>query len=280
MQPLSQHLSNNIALSSAHASIGGRKGQNEDSVGYYSPADNLQVTKGACGIIADGVSSAEAGAQAAQFCVTEFIKDYFDTPDIWTVKKSAQKVLSSINRTLYSRSNEYLDSRGWVCTLSAIVIKSHTAHLFHIGDSRIYRIRGDRMECLTQDHITLQSKTNSCLSRAMGMDVHLDLDYRALAIEAQDLYLLTTDGVHDSLEPQTIQRIIQENKDLPACCEQLIKSAYDAGSSDNISCQLIRVDHLCRDSMNDLTDKLTKLPFPPPLEVGMKLDGFLVEEEI
>ena len=280
MQPLSKHLSNNVQLSSAHFSIGGRKGQNEDSVGYHLPVDNLQVTKGACGVIADGVSSAEAGAQAAEYCVTEFIKDYFDTPDIWTVKKSAQKVLSALNRTLYSRSNEYLDSRGWICTFSAIVIKSHTAHLFHIGDSRIYRIRGDRMECLTQDHIAPLSKSNSCLSRAMGMDVHLDLDYRALAIEEQDIYLLTTDGVHDSLDPQTMQRLVQQNKDLSSCCKQLIESAYEAGSNDNISCQLIRVDHLLRDNINDVADKLTKLPFPPPLDVGMKLDGFLVEEEI
>ena len=79
-----------------------------------------------------------------QYCVSEFINDYFDTPDIWTAKKSAQKVLTAINRALYSRSHEYLSTtRGYVCTLSVVVIKSRTAHLFHIGDSRIYLLRRD-----------------------------------------------------------------------------------------------------------------------------------------
>jgi len=274
------HLSSNIQLSSAHYSISGRKTDNEDCVSYCVPNDNLQLTKGACGVIADGVSSAEAGAAAAQYCVNEFIKDYFDTPDIWTVKKSAQKVLSAINRTLYSRSNEYLDSRGWVCTFSAIVIKSHTSHLFHIGDSRIYRIRGSRIECLTQDHIAPLSKSNSCLAKAMGMDTQLELDYRALAIEAGDTYLLTTDGVHDSIEPQAMLGLIQAEGGLQRRCETLVETAFEAGSTDNLSCQLIHVDTLCRDNMNDLTDKLTKLPFPPPLDAGMKIDGFLVQEEI
>ena len=274
------HLSSNVQLSNAHFSISGRKDHNQDSVGFGLPTENLQITKGSCGVIADGVSSAEAGAEAAQLCVSEFIKDYFDTPDIWTVKKSAQKVLSSINRTLYSRSNEYLDSRGWICTFSAIVIKSHTAHLFHIGDSRIYRIRGSRMECLTQDHITPLSKTNSCLSRAMGMDTQLDLDYRAVAIETDDIYFLSTDGVHDSLEAQTMQGIIHRSNTLEDTCQALVQTAYDAGSTDNLSCQLIRVDALLPDTMAELTDKLTQLPFPPPLDPGMTIDGFLVQEEI
>ncbi len=275
------HLSSEIRLSTAQQSITGRKARNEDCLGFFMPMGNLLTTKGACGMIADGVSTAEAGAEAAEYCVREFINDYFDTPDIWTVKKSAQKVLTSINRSLYARSHEYLSStRGFVCTFSVLVIKSHTAHLFHIGDSRIYRIRGDHMECLTTDHVTPLSQSSSCLSRAMGMDTHLDIDYRSVAIEPHDTFLLTTDGVHDTLQPRTIQTIIHKSDSLDEACETLITEAYNAGSTDNLSCQLIRVDQVVQESIDDLTDKLTALPFPPDLEPGMRIDDYEILSEL
>ncbi|MDP6968091.1 MAG: bifunctional protein-serine/threonine kinase/phosphatase [Gammaproteobacteria bacterium] len=274
------HLQSEIRLSQAHISQTGRKHRNEDCLGFFAPQDNLLTTKGACAIIADGVSSAEAGGEAADLCVTEFINDYFDTPDIWTVKKSAQKVLTAINRSLYSRSHEYLDSRGWLCTLSVLIIKSHTAHIFHIGDSRIYRIRDQHMECLTTDHLAPLSKSNSCLARAMGMDTRLDLDYRSLTAEPGDLFLLSTDGIHDYLDPQEVLAIIEQNKDLDLACELLAQTAFDAGSGDNLSCQLVRVDELIADHIDDLTDRLTTLPFPPDLSPGMTMDGYEILAEI
>ncbi|MCP4880896.1 MAG: bifunctional protein-serine/threonine kinase/phosphatase [Gammaproteobacteria bacterium] len=274
------HLQSEIKISQGRQSLAGRKAHNEDCLSFFFPQDNLFTTKGACAIIADGVSSAEAGGEAAELCVTEFINDYFDTPDIWTVKKSAQKVLTAINRSLYARSHDYLDTRGWLCTLSAIIMKSHTAHIFHVGDSRIYRIRDNHMECLTTDHVATLSKSKSCLSRAMGMDTKLDLDYRTLAMEQGDLFMLSTDGIHDSLSPQEIMAIIRQTSDLNTACEMMADAAFAAGSTDNISCQLIKVEELVEDHIDSLTERLTNLPFPPDLSVGMTMDGYKIIEEI
>ncbi len=274
-------LDTEIGLSSGQSSLIGRKARNEDCLGFLMPEGNLLTAKGACGLIADGVSTAEAGAEASQYCIHEFLNDYFDTPDIWTVKKSAQKVLTAINRALYSRSHEYLSTtRGYVCTLSVVVIKSRTAHLFHIGDSRIYLLRRDALELLTDDHVTPLSESNSCLSRAMGMDTHLEIDYRTVEIEEGDRFLLTTDGVHDSLQPALIKQIINDADTLDDACSTLTQAAYDAGSTDNLSCQIISVDRVEEHSMDELSERLTKLPFPPELEPGMKIDGFLIEKQL
>ncbi|MBY4676357.1 bifunctional protein-serine/threonine kinase/phosphatase [Marinobacterium arenosum] len=278
---MEMHLASDLRLSAAEQSVRGRKARNEDCLGFYQPDGNLLTTKGACAVIADGVSTAEAGAEAAQYAVQEFINDYFDTPDIWTVKTSAQKVLTAINRLLYARSHEYLStSRGHVCTLSVLVIKSRTAHLFHIGDSRIYLIRNNNLELLTDDHITQLSESNSCLSRAMGMDTHLEIDYRRVDIEEGDLFLLTTDGVHDYLEPSQLKQLALADDDLQAACQRLTDAAYRAGSGDNLSCQLVRVDQLTDHSLEEVTDRLTELPFPPELEPGLKIDGYLIEQEL
>ncbi|GGK70685.1 bifunctional protein-serine/threonine kinase/phosphatase [Amphritea balenae] len=275
------HINGEVRLTTGQYSETGRKQRNEDCLSFFMPLGNLLTTKGAVSLIADGVSTAEAGGEAAELCVREFINDYFDTPDIWTVKKSAQRVLTAINRNLYGKSHEFLSAeRGYICTLSIIIIKSHTAHLFHIGDSRIYRLRAGELELLTIDHITPLSESNSCLSRAMGMDTRLEIDYRKVAIEPGDVFLLSTDGVHDYLSPERKVEIINQAPDLHQACIDLTEAAHATGSPDNLSCQLVRIDSLPNESLNELTDKLTQLPFPPELSKGMKIDGYKVEREL
>ncbi|GGO76534.1 protein kinase [Marinobacterium nitratireducens] len=274
------HLDGDIHLSTAQVSEAGLKARNEDCLGFFMPVGNLLTTKGACALIADGVSTAEAGAEAAEYSVREFLADYFDSPDIWTVKKSAQKVLTAINRQLYARSHEYLStSRGHLCTLSVLILKSRTAHLFHIGDSRIYRLRAGSLECLTEDHLTRLNESSSCLSRALGMDTHLEIDYRTLPVETGDLFLLSTDGIHDFIAHDRLRQLAgQANAE--QACRDLVNEALQNGSHDNLSCQLVRVDRLSDETLDDLTDKLTALPFPPELMPGLKIDGYEVIAEL
>lgn len=274
------HLPADLKLTTAQISLTGLKSRNEDCLSFFMPVGNLLITKGACALIADGVSTAEAGAEAAEYAVREFINDYFDTPDIWTVKKSAQKVLTAINRTLYGRSHSYSEHRGHICTLSVLVLKSRTAHIFHIGDSRVYLIRRGKLELLTQDHLVPLSASNSCLSRAMGMDTHLDIDYRAVPMEEGDLFLLSTDGIHDFIEGHQLVDTCLHSASLDQACQSLTEQALANGSGDNLSCQLVKVDHLGSESLDDLTQKLTRLPFPPALQPGLKLDGYRVLEQL
>jgi serine/threonine protein phosphatase PrpC len=170
-----------LGLSVGQHSVAGCKAQNEDAIGIRIPNGKLLASKGAAAVIADGVSAAEAGREASETCVSNFLSDYFSTPDVWTVKKSAQQVLTALNRWLYGRGQGYGDNqKGYVTTMSTLVFKSHTAHMFHIGDSRIYRLRDGELEQLTKDHATPISDHQTYLTRAVGLDVRLDVDYRAV----------------------------------------------------------------------------------------------------
>src|SRR5207253_369310 len=79
---------------------------------------------------------------------------------------------------------------GYVCTLSAMVIKSTTAHLFHIGDSRIYRLSGSTLEQLTNDHRIVISSQQSYLGRALGVNPQIEIDYQMLRLEQGDIFVL------------------------------------------------------------------------------------------
>ncbi len=276
------HLSGGLNATVGQSTDKGPKLQNEDCLGIMIPEDPVLTIKGMVAVIADGVSSAEAGKEASETCVKNFINDYYSTPDSWTVKTSSQKVLTALNRWLYGQGQRFIDAhRGYISTLSILVVKSRMAHLFHIGDSRIYRLRGTEFEQLTQDHCARVSEDKAYLTRAMGMDLRLDVDYRTEAVEEGDLFFLSTDGVHDFLSTKDIKQTLQSaTGNFEAVCQQLIDMAKEAGSDDNLSCQVVRVDQLPDANSEDVYKKLSDLPFPPFLEKGMLIDGYRVLDEI
>lgn len=280
--PQATHLDGNLTLSVGQYSIAGRKSDNEDGIGIRIPEGNLLTTKGAAVVIADGVSAAEAGKEASQTAVTNFLTDYFSTPESWSVGKSAAQVLTALNRWLYSRGRSFSDNtKGYVTTFSAVVFKSQRAHLFHVGDSRIYLLRNGELRQVTKDHSIPVSEDHAYLSRALGLDVRLDVDYQAISLEPGDIFLLTTDGIHDTLEHTQLAALLANSGgDHYKACERMAEEAYAAGSTDNLSCQLVRVDTLPNAGIDDVVNKLTELSFPPSLEPGMILDGYKVIREL
>jgi len=272
----------NLSISIGQFSDKGIKEDNQDFYGAILPEEPLLSDKGICVIIADGVSSSEYGKQASESAVKGFLTDYFSTPDSWTVKTSAQKILTAINSWLYSKSRTYEHTRkGMHTTLSCLIIKSTTAHILHVGDSRIYRLQGNSLECLTVDHRVWISKDRNYLNRAMGIDVHLDIDYKTVSVDAGDIFILTTDGVHDFVTEKDIITITSDNlTDLDSAAEKLVLHAIDNKSNDNVTCQIIRIDTLPSQSENDIFSYLSQRPFPPPLSIGHILDGYKILSEI
>lgn len=277
------HLEGNIEIASGQASRAGRKSSNEDAVAVHVPDDGRLMThKGIVAVIADGVSSADAGKEAANLCATRFVEDYYGSPDIWTTKHSAQNVLTTLNRDLYNRGKVFHQAeKGYLCTLSILVLKSHTAHLFHIGDTRIYRLRQQRLEQLTTDHSVQVNEKVNYLSRAMGLDNQPRIDYSTTDVQEGDLFLLTTDGIHDHVDHVRMATLLDSNRtDLQRACDMLAQEAYDMQSKDNLSCVALHVQKLPENARTDVDQRLTQLPFPPALKPGAQIDGYHVLEEL
>ena len=237
--------------------------------------------KGIVLAVADGVSSAEAGKEASDTAITRFLSDYYQTPDTWSVKHAGQKILSSINLTLFKRSHEFAsEEKGYLTTFTALVLKSRLANFFHAGDSRAYLFRGGEFKQLTRDHVASIGSGRSFLARAMGMDNSIQIDYSQFTLEADDILLVTSDGIHDFLTIEKIIELISAEKSCQARIEALVQTAFDSGSDDNISGTLCQIVSLPNESLNDYNSKLTRLPFPPPLDKGVKLDGYKVLKEL
>ena len=272
-----------LSISLGQSSDKGIKGRNEDFYGAYLPEDTSLDSKGIAVAIADGMGSCANAQEASEHCVKGFLNDYFSTPETWSVKSSGAKVLTAINNWLLSNGNKD-HANGMVTTFSALVLKSTTAHIFHIGDSRIYRFRpnshsGD-FELLTTDHRVWISEEKNYLSRAMGIDFHLDIDYKTVDMVVGDLYVMTTDGIHDYLGDAQIKQHLQSAASLDVIADKIVQQALELKSHDNVTCQLIRIESLPNQDANEVFNELTRLPFPPHMGPGMSIDGFDVIEEV
>ena len=143
-------MSGELKISIGQYSGKGRKETNQDFHGVTIPKEPQLGSKGITIALADGISSSDVSQIASQFAVTSFMEDYYCTSDAWSVKTSAERGLAATNSWLHSQTQQsqyrYDKDRGYVCTLSAMVLKSATAHIFHVGDTRIYQMRGNALE--------------------------------------------------------------------------------------------------------------------------------------
>lgn len=269
-----------LKIAVAQHSLAGHKPGNEDALGIRLPADT-QHGKGAVLVIADGVSSADAGRQAAEAAVQGFLSDYYATPDTWSVQTSGERVVTAINRWLHGRGQQHAENQGWLTTFTALILRGRSAHILHIGDTRVYRLRDGVLEPLTQDHCTRVNAETTYLSRALGMDWRIDIDYRHTDLLPGDLFLTSSDGVHGHISPAELRRLLNETGDnLETCCDTLLATALANGSQDNLSCQLARIESTGLDDRNEMGLHTSRLPVPPLLRPGQILDGYQIEAEV
>lgn len=278
-------MSGELKLAIGQYSDKGRKESNQDFHGVYIPLEPQLSAKGIAVALADGISGSDVSHIASEATVKGFLEDYFCTSETWSVKKSAQRVLTATNSWLYAQTRQsqhrYDTGRGYVCTLSAIVVKSTTAHIFHVGDSRVYRLRDKTLEQLTNDHQVRVSEDTTYLSRALGMNPQLEIDYQALPVEKGDLFILVTDGVYEYSSPKFVINAVDEHaNDLNAAAKVIVAEAFRRGSTDNLTAQIVRVDELPTRDSDAIYQQLTELPCPPILEARMLFDGYKIIREV
>jgi hypothetical protein len=201
------------------------------------------------------------------------------------VKTSAQRVIDATNSWLYAQSRRsphaYDKDKGYVCTLSVMVLKSATAHLFHIGDSRIYRLAGSSLEQLTDDHRVVISVEETYLSRAMGMNPQVEIDYRTVPLEKGDVFVQVTDGVCEHLDARAVAAAIADRAgDLDGAARAIVEEAYRRGSPDNLTVQLVRIDELPDEDGGRMVGQAADLPLPPLPEPRAEFDGYRIIRQI
>lgn len=271
-----------LTVSTGHHTIAGVRPRNEDFVGMVTPDEPELSSKGLLLAIADGVSGNEGGREASEYAVRGLLSDYYATPDTWEITTALEKVLLAINSWIQQQGSVRRELAGMATTLTALVLRGRMYYTAHVGDTRCYLYRAGQLSRLTQDHVWDRPEMQHVLTRAIGLDTRLAIDHGMGESRAGDVFLLASDGVWAAITEYDLSAILQQVGAGQLSPEQasaaLCQAALQAGSQDNCSALVARIEALPEGELRDALSELHALPVPPRLKPGQLLDGYLVEE--
>jgi serine/threonine protein phosphatase PrpC len=269
--------------SSARASVGfasktGPRKANEDFAGAVSGSDLPEPRQEVIAAIADGIGGAKGGRVAAETAVRGFLDGFCDLPESMEVQRAGARIVSALNAWLNTIGRQDPKLAGMGCTLTALVLRGRVAHLLHVGDTRAYRLSGNRLTCLTTDHVRQDGGGRShTLIRALGVETEVRLDYATQPMALHDRFLLCSDGVHGFLTEERIADILRERSAPEDTAGALVAVALQSGSTDNCTALVLDVVALPTAGSADVSAAILQLPVIPVPILGETIDGFVLK---
>jgi serine/threonine protein phosphatase PrpC len=269
-----------VKASVGFASETGPRERNEDFGGAVFGWELPKPRRDVVAAVADGIGGAKGGRIAAETAVRGFLDGFCDLPETMEVRRAAATVISALNGWIFSQGKRDPALSGMGCTFTALVLRGRIAHVLHVGDSRAYRLGGDRLTLLTTDHVREGSTgggRSNILFRALGVEAEVRLDYASQPVALHDRFLLCSDGVHGTLTPEAIAEVLRERSASEDSARALVAAALDAGSTDNCTALVLDVVELPTAESADIGTNIMQLPLIPVPVIGEAVDGFLLK---
>lgn len=264
-----------LVLEAGSASLTGHRQNNEDACLTVTPSTSAHAAYGALLAIADGVGGLPDGAGASTSALYSLRESYYASPETWGLEHALRESFNTANQAVISGG-----VAGRATTLSALVLRARRWLVGHVGDTRVWLLRAGRLQLLTRDHHLPHADIGVLITRACGLDEAINVDIHYGELTEGDVFLLTSDGVHESLSPDKLLDIAQSVASAQEIAEKLTQHALAAGSTDNASACVVRVAHLPAETEGDLIEGLTALPIGEPPSIGETLDGFRIEARL
>jgi serine/threonine protein phosphatase PrpC len=256
-----------------YASERGPRQENEDFVGACRPAPHEEEF-GFIAAIADGVSMGGEGRMAAQTSVRAVVEDYFGAPPTWDTSVVLDRIISAQNSWLAAHNRRH--NSAAMSTLTALALRGQTWTVAHVGDTRAYLVRDGECRRLTQDHALDHPDLRSQLTRAMGQDDAIRVDYLQDELHLSDVFVLVSDGVHGKVSSAQMLKLLGQAGTAQEASDAIAQAALAAGTQDNATVLVVRVLGLARSRLEDAIVASRQLPVLPRLKVGDEVDGHVV----
>jgi serine/threonine protein phosphatase PrpC len=270
-------------VSGVQASVGfssktGPRKDNEDFAGALIGAELPEPRQEVVAAIADGIGGAKGGRTAAETAVRGFLDGFCDLPETMEVQRAGARILSALNGWINTLGRQDPALAGMGCTFTALVLRGRLAHLLHVGDTRAYRFSRDRLTCLTTDHVRQDGAGGArTLTRALGVEPEVRLDYATQPVALHDRFLLCSDGVHGFLAEAEIVEILRERSAPEDTAGALVAAALQAGGADNCTAMVLDVVALPTAGSADIGAAVMQLPIIPVPVTGETIDGFVLK---
>jgi protein phosphatase len=257
MQSTREFRVTNEIIASVQTDVGCVREANEDSGRHVRSSDpQIQALKGSLTIVADGMGGHASGEVASQMAV-ELISEFYYQDRTNSTGEALKNAIEEASRQIYQTSLTDEKYFGMGTTLVALVLQNNTAFVAHVGDSRLYRLRGDDFQQITEDHsqvmemvkygiISREEAKNhddkNVILRAMGTQPEVEAELtEPFAAEPDDTFLLCSDGLCDMLDDDEMRMILITSPDVHSACERLIAAAKERGGHDNITVGIVKI---------------------------------------
>ncbi|RKG62900.1 serine/threonine-protein phosphatase [Corallococcus sp. CA054B] len=201
-------------------------------------AGHTQGPAGLVAAVADGLGSYEGSDKAAQVAVRSVLGHAYLDPvgGGGSLKRGMEFAVAHAHRDV--RHEQHVGQHMGLTTLALLVVAGGRAAVAHVGDSRVYRLRAGKLEQLTEDH----RDSRHVLTRCLG-SFRSDFTPDVLETDAHpgDVWLLSTDGVHETLTPEQLASVLADGADAQVAAQALVESALSDGSRDNCTALVVRV---------------------------------------
>lgn len=243
----------------SHSSIGLVRDHNEDTIASDAALGLV--------VLADGMGGYQAGEVASAVAVSTVLEEL--TPALKNLRRQEitngyhpatvllEQAVIKANTVIYRTAEQQVLLRGMGTTIVAAVFHEEIVSIAHVGDSRLYRLRGHEFKQITIDHSVLQelidcgfytreqarrSPNKNLVTRALGVSDAVVVDVQEQSLAVHDIYLLCSDGLNDMLEDSEMHAILKESgNDLDKTAQALVNAANNHGGEDNISVILVRI---------------------------------------
>lgn len=169
---------------------------------------------------------------------------------------------------------------GMACTFTALVLRGQRLHVLHVGDTRLYRMRNDVLELLTVDHVLGRPGVSHALTRAIGAEEDVRVDYAEHVSRVNDRLLLVSDGIHGVLSEPQIAAALGRREAPAMAARRLVDAALAANTADNATALVLDILDLPPPDQADIGALIAARPIEPPPREGADIDGFRLERMI
>ena len=266
-----------LELRFGYATDTGPRERNEDYAAFYAGSREQQARLGAVAAIADGVGGAKGGREAAELAVRSFIEGHLGQNETLGIQHNSARTVEAFNSWVHSigRSDENL--AGMACTLTVLVLRGRQVHVIHVGDTRAYRWRDGRLDQMTTDHAMTGAGLRHILTRAVGAEESIRIDYAVDTLRLYDRYLLCSDGIHGGVPNRQIADVLARRNAPEETARELVEAGIAARTGDNATALVVDVIGLPPADRSDLAFAAASLPLIAVPKAGATIDGFYLQ---
>lgn len=251
--------------------VGSVRDNNEDNLVFIRPFDlKTRASHGCLALVADGMGGYSYGELASKMATDIISRNYFDAK--YNIETALRKAFEKANRAIYQQAAKNPRFKGMGTTCTGVVLLNDQIYLGHVGDSRAYLVKGNRVIQLSNDHTLVQHLLDTgqitqeeslshpqrnVVTRAMGTSMKLQADFlkHKLQFEIGDRLVICSDGLYEYVQEAELQQILTQNK-LNEASQRLIDLAKQRGGHDNISVLIVETYQVDANKANNPTQKI------------------------